>query len=109
MTTESSEARLQSSSNPPGASTRQTWNNHALCVILSSVFLAAAIAKTMSFHELEATLAASKMVSVLLTTQMEILLVATEYFLAFQLLPPQFSKSALCRYWISERLCGHIT
>ena len=95
MMTASSEARLQPSSNPPGASTRQTWINHALCVILSMVFLAAAIAKTMSFRELEATLAASKLVPVLLTTQIGILLVATEYLLALLLLLPQFRKPAL--------------
>ena len=59
------------------------------------VFLAVAIAKTLSFRELEATLAASQLVPVLLTTQIGILLVATEYLLALLLLLPQFRKPAL--------------
>ena len=94
MTTASSEARLQPSKSP-GASSRQTWINHALCVILSMVFLAAAIAKTMSFHELEATLAASKLVPVLLTSQAGVLLIVTEYLVALLLLLPKTRMPAL--------------
>ena len=94
MTTASSEARLQPSKSP-GASSRQTWINHALCVILSMVFLAAAIAKTMSFHELEATLAASKLVPVLLTSQAGVLLIVTEYLVALLLLLPKTRIPAL--------------
>ena len=94
MTTASSEARLRPA-NPPGASSRQTWINHALCVILSMVFLAAAIAKTLSFRELEATLAASKLVPVLLTSQAGVLLIVTEYLVALLLLLPKTRIPAL--------------
>ncbi len=44
---------------------RSLWLNHALCGLLSLVFLTAAVAKTTAFHELEATLAASRLVPVL--------------------------------------------
>ena len=54
--------------------------SHALCILLSHVFLTAAFAKTASFREIEATLAASKLVPVLLTSQVAVLLVMTEYF-----------------------------
>lgn len=69
--------------------------NNLLCGFLSMVFLAAAIAKTMSFRELEATLIASKLVPVLLTTQAGVLLLVTEYLMAPLLLIPKTRQPAL--------------
>ncbi len=74
---------------------RKATINHLLVGFLSMVFLAAAIAKTMSFRELEATLAASKLVPVLLTSQAGVLLVVTEYLVALLLLIPKTRQPAL--------------
>ena len=74
---------------------RKALVNNLLVGFLSMVFLAAAIAKTMSFRELEATLAASKLVPVLLTTQAGVLLVVTEYLVALLLPIPKTRQPAL--------------
>ncbi len=74
---------------------RRQLINHLLCVFLSMVFLAAAVAKTTAFRELEATLAASKLVPVLLTSQAGVLLVVTEYLVALLLLIPKTRQPAL--------------
>ncbi len=80
---------------PPVRRKVHTWVNHALCILLSLVFLTAAIAKTTAFRELEATLAASKLVPVLLTSQAGVLLVVTEYLVALLLLIPKTRQPAL--------------
>ena len=90
MTNARSEALPQ-----PKSGTQSVWVNHAVCVMLSLVFLTAAVAKTQSFRELEATLAASKLVPVLLTTQAGVFLVVTEYLLAVLLLLPITRRPAL--------------
>ena len=79
----------------PASRKVHTWVNHALCILLSLVFLTAAIAKTTAFRELEATLAASKLVPVLLTSQAGVLLVVTEYLVALLLLIPKTRQPAL--------------
>ena len=68
---------------------------HFLSGILSLVFLTSAVAKTRSFHELEATLAASRLVPVLLVSQAATLLLVTEFLLAFLLLLPVTRRPAL--------------
>ena len=84
MTTSSIDVAL-----PPAHRKVHTWVNHALCILLSLVFLTAAIAKTTAFRELEATLAALMLVPVLLTLQAGVLLVVTEYLVALLLLIPK--------------------
>ena len=78
-----------------GDQRRKTWIGRLICVFLSMVFLAAAVAKTLSFRELEATLAASKLVPVLLTSQAGVLLVVTEYLIALLLIFPKTRQPAL--------------
>ena len=68
---------------------------HLLSGILSLVFLTSAVAKTRSFHELESTLAASRLVPVLLVSQAATLLLVTEFLLAFLLLLPVARRPAL--------------
>ena len=74
---------------------RNALVNHLLCGFLSMVFLAAAVAKTMSFRELEATLAASKLVPVLLTRQAGMLLIVTEYLVSLLLIFPKTRQPTL--------------
>ena len=85
---------------------RKALVNNLLCGFLSMVFLAAAVAKTMSFRELEATLAASKLVPVLLTRQVGILLIVVEYLASMLLLLPKTRQPAL---HVAALLCSVFT
>ena len=82
---------------------RKALVNHLLVGFLSMVFLAAAIAKTMSFRELEATLIASKLVPMLVVSPIGVLLLVTEYLVALLLLIPKTRLSAL---HAASVLCG---
>lgn len=79
----------------PKSGTQPAWVNHAHCILLSLIFLIAAIAKTQGFRELEATLAASKLVPVLLAPQTAVFLLILEYLLSILLLAPKTRVPAL--------------
>lgn len=74
---------------------RLPWLRDALCILISVVFLSAAIAKTQSFRELEATLAASKLVPNLIVTWAGVLLLVTEYLISVLLILPASRRPAL--------------
>jgi hypothetical protein len=69
--------------------------SHILYVILSLVFFAAALAKSLSFRELQATLVASKLVPVLMISQVATLLLVFEYLISVLLLLPATRRPAL--------------
>lgn len=79
----------------PKSGIRANWVNHALCILLCLVFLTAAIAKTQSFREFEATLIASKLVPVLLASRAGIMVLVTECLLSVLLLVPTTRRPAL--------------
>ena len=88
-------AQLASTSASTSSTKRTALLGHLLSGILSLVFLTSAVAKTRSFHELESTLAASRLVPVLLVSQAATLLLVTEFLLAFLLLLPVARRPAL--------------
>jgi len=88
-------AQLASTSASTSSTKRTALPGHFLSGILSLVFLTSAVAKTRSFHELESTLAASRLVPVLLVSQAATLLLVTEFLLAFLLLLPVARRPAL--------------
>lgn len=74
---------------------RVLWKDHILCVIPSLLFLTAAITKTASFRELEATLVASQLIPVPLASYAAVSLLVLEYLLAILLLIPATRRLAL--------------
>jgi hypothetical protein len=87
-------ARAQAFSHPKSG-IRTARVNHALCVLLGLVFLTAAIAKTQSFRELEATLVASRLVPILWVRPSGIFLLVIEYLLSVLLVVPMTRRPAL--------------
>ena len=88
-------AELTAPAVSPSKAKRTAWLGTTLCLVLSLVFLTSAIAKTRSFSELESTLAASKLVPVLMVSQAATLLLVTEFLLAFLLILPPTRRAAL--------------
>ncbi len=78
----------------PSKAKRTAWHGTVLCLVLSLVFLTSALAKTRSFSELESTLAASKLVPILMVSQAATLLLVTEYLLALLLLMPPTRRAS---------------
>ena len=96
-------AQLASTSASTSSTKRTALLGHLLSGILSLVFLTSAVAKTRSFHELESTLAASRLVPVLLVSQAVTLLLVTEFLLALLLLLPTTRRSALPLFYRSRQ------
>jgi len=88
-------AELTAPAVSPSKVKRTAWLGTTLCLVLSLVFLTSALAKTRSFSELESTLAASKLVPVLLVSQAATLLLVTELLLASLLILPPTRRAAL--------------
>ncbi len=88
-------AELTAPAVSPSKVKRTAWLGTTLCLVLSLVFLTSALAKIRSFSELESTLAASKLVPVLLVSQAATLLLVTELLLASLLILPPTRRAAL--------------
>jgi uncharacterized membrane protein YphA (DoxX/SURF4 family) len=71
------------------------WINSILCVLLSLVFLTAAIAKTTAYRELEGTLGASRLVPVPAIPFAAVFLLSLEYLLSVLVLLPTTRLPAL--------------
>jgi len=88
-------AELTAPAVSPSKVKRTAWLGTTLCLVLSLVFLTSALAKIRSFSELESTLAASKLVPVLMVSQAATLLLVTELLLASLLILPPTRRAAL--------------
>ena len=67
----------------------------ALCILISLIFMIAAIAKTIGYREMEATLAASRLVPVPAVPTVAASLLSLEYILSFLILVPLTRRTAL--------------